>query len=290
MTNIRILQAAFKQVYQYKKVVFLLYISVVALAVFAAYPFQQYWSSKVGHSLMLSDMIKGFDYTLINDFNNTYGMGLSPILQQSSILLIVFALVLVFFMGGILALFKQQGNNYDGNLFWSASATYFWRMFRLTFIFAIIHAFVFWLFIQLYLSLTQGMSPNNLMTDTVLFSTFYMLLFLYLLVGAFFFMWHDYAKVQLVKNDNRWVVKSIFLSLGFTLKNPFKTYSLYLLNMLLLVLLFALNYGISHFLVVASGTTILLSLLLSQVLVLARLYVKLLNLSSIFMVVNNTIK
>lgn len=262
------------------KVWALLYLLTLLLAVAVAYPLHTYLESKVGHSLMAGKMVEGFHYTFYSDFMNHYGDGIAPILNQSVLALGLYALLWVFLTGGILALFIQQGNQSDRAFFLGESARFFWRILALTLIFAILHVLVLVFFIAIYLSVTKGLSPNNLESEAIIFAAFKYMAPVYLLSAAFVSMWQDYSKIILVEQDDKWALPSVFRAIRFIFKHFKKTSLLYLLNLLLLCLLFGLNYLITSAFEIRTFSTILLSFLLSQIFVISRLGLKLLNLGS----------
>ena len=118
MSIYKAIKKGFEQTWQYKRMVLLLYLFTFFLSAFVAYPLKKLLENTVGHSLMVKDLVKGFDYEFLNDFNNTYGIGLSPIFDQSIAILILFLLLMVYFSGGIIAIFIQNPLKVDKNIFW----------------------------------------------------------------------------------------------------------------------------------------------------------------------------
>lgn len=280
MILFKALRKGIQQTWQYKPMVLFLYLLTFLLAVFVAYPLKSLLESTVGHSMMISDLIKGFDYTFLNDFKNAYGAGFSPIINQSITVLVLYLLLFIFVTGGILATFIQQAPKYNRSIFWGQSAEYFWRTFRLTFYFIIIHSLVFAIFAFIFYTSSNGLSPFTLENEGTIAFNFKFVAPSYVLVAAFFFMWQDYTKVFLVNQDKAWVFQSLWPALKFTLKNFRKTYGLYLLNLALWVLVIGLNYSISTLIEFKSSAAILPSFLISQIFVLFRLSLKLINISS----------
>ncbi len=277
---IKSLKKGFSQLWQYKKIWVLLYSLTFVVAAFIAYPLKTYLENKIGTSLMIKDMIKGFDYTLYTDFMNHYGDGIAPIMNYSLLLIILFMLLFIFLMGGILSTFKNAPEKYNGKSFWSNAAHFFWRIFRMTIYFLFIHGAVLGLFFFIYLKITKGLSPMNLESEGIIFVAMKIMVPIYILFSSFFFMWHDYAKIHLVQNDNKWIFQSIIPSLKFIIKNIKNTWGLYLLNVLILMLLFIVNHFISNSFEITTGLSIFISFFISQLFLISRLGLKLVNLSS----------
>lgn len=251
------------------------------LALLAALPFRSLLIGEAGHSLIVKDLVKGFDYTFLNDFMQNYGVGFTPILNQSLLLLALQYLLLVFFVGGMVKVLWEQPTVNQRPMFWSSSARYFWRMLRLSLFFLLIHLLVLGLFGFLYLQVTQGLSPKALDSEGIITSSLQWLVPLYILVAALPMMWQDYAKVYLVKNDNTYIWSPIGEGGRFLIRCFTKTYPLYLVNISMLLLLFGVNYFLTSLFEISSLSTIISAFLLSQLFVLARFGLKLVNLGSI---------
>ena len=141
MEIIQTLKNGITQFWQYKRILFILYGVILGAALLIALPIKTYLESHAGHSLMVEDLVKGFDYTFLNDFMTNYGSGLAPIFQQSILIIGLFLVIMIFLIGGILSVYKQQPNEWNSRLFWGESAAYFWRMFRLSIYFITIHSY-----------------------------------------------------------------------------------------------------------------------------------------------------
>lgn len=269
-----------RQLWQYKKIWFILYALTFVLAVFVAYPLHQYLEEKVGNSLMVNDLVEGFNYTFYADFMNHYGDGISPIFNQSFYIIILYLVLFIFLTGGILKTFIHRPHFYSPAIFWSNCATYFGKIFRLSFYFFIIHGIILAIFLTIFNMITKGMTPTNLESEGIIFVTIKYMTPIYILFASFFFMWQDYTKISLVKNEYKWIFQAMKNALVFIKNNFRKAFGLYLLNMLLLGLVFIINYFITTTFEIRSSNTILLSFFLSQLFIIARLGLKLINLSS----------
>ena len=268
------LTKGFRQFWQYRQMWLLVYLLTLVMAAFIAMPIKSYLESKAGHSLMIEDLIKGFDYTFLNDFMTNYGDGFSAITQQSVLVIGLFLLLMVFFVGGILSIFKEKPTQWNRAIFWGNSATHFWKMLRLTLYFFFIHGFILGLFFFLYYSLVNGF---DLKDDTIIFTAWKWLLPFYMLLSAFFFMWHDYAKVIIVRNNDKWLFKSILSAFQFIIKHFKSTYALYLINTGFLLIVYGLNYIYTLNFEISNTSQIYIGFVISQLFILARLAVKLIN-------------
>ena len=274
MTIFQAFKNGVQQTWRFQKMIWILYGMTFLLAAFVAMPFKSYLESKVGHSLVVGDMVKGFDYTVINDFLNAYGDGINPIVNQSFLALGLFLLLFIFLMGGIISVFQQK----DWSVFWQNSGAYFWRMLRLTLYFLAVHTIILIVFVQIYIGMAKGFTFSKLTSDRVIFDGLYIFVACVPIL-AFFAMWRDYAKIILVKR-NSLEFKPITTAFRFVIKNFRKAYGLYLFVWLIFGILFLVNYWITTSFAVNSTGTIWISFLLSQIFVIIRLGLKLVNLSS----------
>ncbi|MGK0389418.1 MAG: hypothetical protein ACI94Y_002158 [Maribacter sp.] len=274
------LKFGFSQLWQYKKIWFILYALTLLLAMFVAYPLHQYLDKKVGNSLIINDIVEGFNYTFYADFMNHYGDGISPILNQSFYLIILYLILFIFLTGGIVKTFIHRPHFYSPPIFWSNCATYFGKIFRLSIYFFIIHGIILTAFLVIFSLITSGLSPTNLENEGIIFIAIKYMTPIYILFASFFFLWQDYTKICLVKNEYKWIFQAMKDTLVFIKNNFRKAFGLYLLNMLLLGLVFTINYFITSTFEINSSNTILLSFFLSQLFIITRLGLKLINLSS----------
>jgi hypothetical protein len=281
MIIFKALRQGIQQTWKYKPMVFFLYLLTFLLAVFVAYPLKSLLESTIGHSMMVADLVKGFDYTFLNDFKNAHGDGFLPIIDQSITVLILYLLLFIFVTGGIIATFIQQAPKYNRSIFWGQSAEFFWRILRLTVYFILIHSFIFVVFAFIFYTSSNGLSPFTLENEGTIAFNFKFVAPAYVLVAAFFFMWQDYTKVFLVAQNKPWVFQSLWPAFKFIVKNFRKTYGLYLLNLALWTLVIFVNYSISTLIEFKSSAAILPSFLISQIFVLFRLSLKLINISSV---------
>lgn len=231
--------AAFKQgflsTWRYRRAWGLLYLGTLLLALLVAWPLQQYLTAQVGHSLLVEDLLEGIDYTVINDFVRHYGDGLQSLLSQSVGLILLYLLLFVFFWGGILSLQLQYPIAFQGSLFWGQSAGYFWRILRLSFYFWLLQLLVLGLFIWLYWWINAGFSAAEIRSEAHFVRSLYGLAPFYAVVALLLFVWQDYAKVLVVRDNPVWLTLPIRLAFRFITNNWTKVLPLYLLNLLIML-------------------------------------------------------
>lgn len=264
-----------KYTWRYKYVVTLLYLLTLLLATAVAYPLQQLLQSTVGHSMLVNDLIKGFDYTFLNDFKNAYGASFTPIFNQSLLVLGLSFLLFAFMTGGYLALFTTQPERYDGQLFWSSAAQFFGRILRLSLFFVVLQGGLFFGFLYVFYTMTSGFSLFELDCEHLILRNLYILSPIYFILASIIFLWQDISKIILVQEEKKWILGAVSKGLQFLLKNFLRSYAIYILLFLCWAGLVLLNYFLSTSFTIIDSATIWYSFLLSQLFVISRLYLKL---------------
>ncbi len=258
------------------------------LALLAALPFRSLLLGEAGNSLMIKDLVKGFDYTFLNDFMQNYGSGFTPIFNQSLLLLGVQYFLLVFMVGGMVKVLWERPTKNHRAMFWSSSARYFWRMLRLSLFFLLVHVLVLVVFGFLYLRITKGLSPKALESEGIITSSLQWLVPLYVLVAAIPMMWQDYAKTLLVTEESRWIWRPVAKAIRLIIQKFRLTYFLYLLNGVLVLMVLLANYWLTSLMDIDSGIKILISFLGTQLFVLVRYLCKAVNIGSVVAVLEKT--
>ena len=261
---------------------FLIYGLNIVFALVAAIPLNNLIEEKVGKSLEFKNMLAGFDYSVYSDFLNDFGVRAAypTILNNSQVLVFCFFILSVFLTGGMLNVYKNWESRIDWKDFWSGCGHYFWRLLRLSIYFILIHIGIFMLFYYLLGALTKGFQIDELAHEGVFFDYVQLLIPIYLLVAAAFFMISDYAKIHVVHLDERWLFKPIMSSFKIGFNHFRKTYPLYLLNVLVFVFFLVIYWFSSERITASSSTGIMLLFVIGQIFVLSRIVVKLLKLAS----------
>lgn len=217
-----------------------LYICNFVLAALVAVPLMSLLEEKLGHSFAVERLMEGFDYTVFTDFMNAYGVAIIPILSQSKLLILLYFVLSIFLMGGILECAKNSPQKAHFQSFTVGSVKYFWRLFRMTFYFLILHLLVFYLFFQLFLTLIHGGDLKQLDSELVIYSRGAIVLSIYFFFVGIITMIQDYAKIFLVTNNTKIVLSAIKNGVKIVFKN-FKL-------ILLLSILNWLTFGLIAFL------------------------------------------
>ena len=277
----RSIQQGLQYTWRYQRVVVLMYLLTLVLATVVAYPLQQLLTSTVGHSLLVNDLIQGFNYTFLNDFKNAYRGSFTPIVNQSILVLALSYLLFSFFTGGYVALFTEQPDRYEAKLFWTNCALFFGRIFRLSLFFLLLQGGLLFGFLSIFYQMTSGFSLFELECEQIIIENFYLLSPIYFIISSILFLWQDLSKIILVQEQKKWTLTAIGSGFRFTLRYFLRSYLLYLLLFCFWLLLVISNYFLSTSVTIIDATTIGYSFLLSQLFVFLRLYLKLWTTSSL---------
>ncbi|MFK7908885.1 MAG: hypothetical protein AB8B69_27400 [Chitinophagales bacterium] len=255
------------------KMVLLLYGCNLLFGLIVALPLHSVLKESIGQSFEIQRIITGFDNTVFTDFMNTYGQLLQPLLSQFQWLSVLYIALFIFLNGGIIhTLLGRIG-------FWEGCSKYFWRFLRLTLLFLLLHLLTaIVVFGILYLIVTNGFSLFS--SEIPIYWSIVIGIIVYILLASLVSMLSDYAKIRMVKNDRRSAIQAMLHSFGTVFQNFQKTYSLYLLNMFGIALLYLIYWTLHSNVTTSNFFIIFFIILVQQFILLLRMCAKVVNLSS----------
>ncbi len=263
------------------KMCLILYVFNVGFAIVAAFPLNNYLQSTVAHTLSIQESLKGFNYAIISDFLNEYGSGLAVIFNQSLVIVFLFLLVSIFLTGGILNVVKYFPTRFEHGIFWQGCIKYFWRLFRLTFYFLIVQGLVLFIAYKAYTFTAGGIDFFKLDSDQQLVDAFKIVLPIYLFVVMLLFLIQDYIKIHVVHQEKFLLTKPIWQGVVSVFKNILPFLILYLFNLITFILVFGTYWLVSDSFQTETLGMIFLVFAISQICIIARIGVRLINLSSV---------
>ncbi len=218
----------------------LLFLLIFVLALTVAVPFANVMEASVGNSLELSKLLPQYDHTVWSDFMNAHGDKITGIFNQVRWMLPLFLLLYIFLSGGIVKSFDSISEGFSGRRFMSACTYYFWRFFRLFFWLMLIQGLLALLIYRGAFLALLGNDWGNLRSEDTLINAGKILIPIHLFLATFLAMVADYTKVRMVKNDTWWALPEFARSFEMCVRYFFRTYLPYLLDILLLVGIYAL--------------------------------------------------
>jgi len=254
----------------------------------------------LGHSLAADRAADGVDYEWMQEFSARAGglgatfeptiVGLGAVLdnldaiadnrpQPASIVAIaaVYIAVWLFLAGGIIDRYARDRATRSSGFF-AACGVFFFRFLRLAVVQAIVYGFLIgllhpWLFDRLYPRLVAGVT-----VERTAFAARVVLYVVYgLLLGGANLVF-DYAKVRAVVEDRRSMAGALANALGFIRRNAAAALTLYVLDALTFVLVLAAYAAIAPG--TGRGAAVWIAVVTGQLLMAARLWVKLVFWSS----------
>lgn len=281
MTIFTAFKSGAKQSLKYWRISIILYVGLLVSALLGALPWRNLLSSQVSQSLMIGDLVDGFNYTFINDFIQNYGAGVSPVLNMSLLSVVVFLVIYLFLSAGALGTIFKQPERFDRQLFWGSAGQYFWRLLRLTLFFLILHGVLLAFFGWIYWKVTKGLSPQALEQEGIITACLRWLIPLYLFAVSFLLIWQDYAKIQLVKVNRFWIWKAVRAGAKSAFGGLHLTYPVYILFVATQAVFWWIFHRLDLLVERTDDSTILMALLFFQLALLIRLFWRIANWSAI---------
>jgi hypothetical protein len=263
----------FKSALNTKKLVTTIYVITFLMALMLAIPLGGTIQKEAGNSMAFSALLKGFDYSVYQDFMNHSGDAIRPYISTAIWVGIFYLLFAIFFEGGILTVLKRKEDKFTLRFFWEASAKYFSRFFRLALYMLItqaIIAVITFIILAQILSSVYNSAPNEIS----IFYTFVAGVVIYLVIFIFLLIVTDYAKVMLVENEEYRPFRTILRSFSFSFKHFLSTYFLYLLLLVVPILLFVIYFRLEPAIGMTSGFNIFIIFIIQQLLVWSRVFIK----------------
>jgi len=278
-----VLQAYFKgwsTVFRYKQIGIIFYLSNFILALFAALPVSGFLGRSVGYSMSLGRSQAAFDYTFWGELLARFEDQINSILDHTILFLILFLLISVFLIGGVLVYFKNNQERFRLRTFWDGCSEYFWRILRLTIYFLFFQGVILAIFFSIFAYVCDGLNPFAMQSEEQLMNAAKIIGPIYILAFTFVAMIQDYAKIHLVRQAPQFVFRTFIDSFKVVFKNIGRFSFLYLLNILSFLFIFTVYWWITEQFDGITMSSIMLLFLIGQLFVIARIAIKLLNLSS----------
>jgi len=231
---------------------------------------QEFSAQAAGVGASFSPTILGFGAVLANLSAMADNLSQVPVIAAAGT---AYVILWIFLAGGILDRYARNRPT-RANGFFSASGVFFFRFLRLAIVALAVYWLLYhyvhaWLFDDAYPWLTRDFTVER--------NAFAVRLLLYAIFGALLLacnMVFDYAKIRAVVEDRRSMIGALVAATRFVLRHPGRAAALYLLNGLLFVLVIAVYAFVAPG-AGGPGWSLWAGLLVSEIYLLARLFVKL---------------
>jgi hypothetical protein len=262
----------FKKTYSLKKVVTIIYGITFSLGLILAAAFFSSTSENFSARPAVQTLLKDFNATVYFDLINNYNYLIEPFMGMIIWFGVFYFFFTVFFAGGIIKLFDGSSVKSKAQAFFAGSAKYFFRFLRLG---------IYTLMVQVIalIIIAAGFSvvfdhASQTSAEPKLFTIIVVWISVHILVYSFFVVVSDYAKIILVKEDSKKVIKALWHSLAFSVRKLYATYPLYLIGLIAPLILFGLYFVLDDFIGMKNGITVLIMFLIQQMFIWCRLFAK----------------
>ncbi len=251
----------------------LLYVCNLVFGLVIAVPLHSVLKESMGQSLEIQKIISAFDNTVFTDFMNEHGQLLSPLLEQVQWFSLLYILLFVFLNGGIIHVLAGRMG------FWEGCAKYFWRFFRLTLLFLLLHLIVAGVvFGILRLIVSNGFDLFS--SEIPIYWSIVVGIGIYLILASIVSALSDYAKIRIVTAERASAIQATMHSFGTVLGNFRQIYGLFLLNAFFIGGIYLLYWLLSSNFTTTGFFSVLFILLIQQFIMLLRMCAKVVNLAS----------
>jgi len=247
-------------------------------ALIVALPIKTLFNSAAANSLSINESLNRFDFTFLSDILNQYNMSIPIISNQLIMVIALYLLFSILLSGGIIYVFYLNDKFSFGN-FGKGSFKFFWRYLRLSIYFLVIQSLLIYGAYKCYVIFSGGLNPFEMESDSSLISAFKIVAPIYMLLFIIVKLIQDLIKIEIIKSDETLLIKPIMSALNTIAKNFFSFLLLYLLNVIVAIGFFAFYFLIKNLFPISSQTVLPL-FILSQLFILCRIALKLVNYKS----------
>lgn len=256
-----------------------LYTINLLFAVILAIPFNGLIRKTVGDSMALADSKYHFDFGFIGDFINNYGIGLSPILDQSLLFIAIYFILQSFFSGGILDYLGADIST-KKNSFGQACLKWFFPMFRISIYFILIQAVIIILFYFFFAALLGGISPFDIENEGNMIVIFRIVFPFYVVFFSFLLCVRDYTKIRHMESKRLWLAKSILGSMKWSGKHILYIMGLFITHALTFLFVYYIYQWVKYMCTGDNSISLFLLFLVVQLFVIFRTGLRMVHLIS----------
>ena len=257
------------------KMVLVLYVVNLLIALPLTMAFRAVLQAGFGSSMAPATLVGSLDFTTWQDFMAAHRDELSAVFRQISWVVIISMIVNTFLAGGILAVLKDSGGRFTASAFFGGCGVYLGRFLRLFVLFLIVLLVVVLVFGLIVAILTDALTTNASSEVTEFWVRIAMGV-IFLIPVMIVMMIADYAKISVVLNEERSMLKSAWKATKFVAVHFFQTFGLELMMFLVAVLLFAVYLFIDLSVGMSSDMTIVLMVIVQQIFVASKGWTKIL--------------
>lgn len=263
--------SGFKMSLRNIKMTFLIYCINLVLALLVMFPLLSFLKEGFGGSMLPDALLKGFDFTSFVEFiRSVKGFGSS--FAQARWMILFYLVLSMFMAGGILFTFNSK-ESFTVKSFLNGCTHYFFRFFKLFFYMLIFNLLVA-VIVYLPMVLIVKSASETVESEASLFYIVLICVLIHLIFMAILQMIAYYTKIRIVTEDSRKVFRSIFSSIKFVFKHFANTFSLFLLQLVVPVILLIFILLLNSEIGMTSGFTIFIMFIFQQAFILSRVFTR----------------
>ncbi len=268
----------FKTATRFPRMLFVIYAGNLILSLLVALPFFGILKEHTGNSIQIKQLLKDFDFITFNNLLANGSDAFNVLFSQTLWVGIAYFLLNVFFVGGILEIAKQK--KFSVSTFFGGSGKNFFRMFFLNLIMLACHIVL----ILAILLPSKWFLPNifgeQLSVEGKLYTILSIAGFVYVILAVLLLIISDYAKNYMVHKESANFLTAFFRSIGFVFKHFFKTYTLFLLLIVLPIAFFTLYFFVDGKVAMTNPKAIIIIFLVQQAFIFTRIWFRIWILSA----------
>ncbi len=228
---------AWKALWSQWKVILLIYSLNLLIAFIAMGPLSKVVTDRLAKTVYHNSLAEGFDYTLVMDILNNYGLGVDVTLTLLLSMAIPAFLWIVFCSGGITKICMLYPYKTSLSSFWAGGAEYFFRYLRLgLYVLAILGGILF----LLLLLMADHLNALEMVSEGPAKSRFFLCVGLLLVAGFILNIFKELAKAKIAVHDKSLIAQPN--SEAFLKTFTMRSIALGLCHFLVLGLVFGLYY------------------------------------------------
>lgn len=264
MKILKAYKSGFKYTVSNLRLVTVGYLFLLIPGLLIALSYKSAFKSAINSFISPGKLLAGFDYTAFAEMMKYEGDKISGAVSQASILVMFYLFISLFISGGII--FSISNRDSKGNLvsLVTGGSRFFWRFLKLNFYSMIVH-FIIAAIIYTPFAILMKASSEQVPTEKSIFFLFLPFGIFHLIVLIYLFTINNYAKFAIVHNNSRKVIRSLWVAFKFVSVKFLGAYTLALLLIATLLILFWGYMKTGGSIEATSGMTIFVVFLLQQI-------------------------
>jgi hypothetical protein len=253
------------------RMLFLLYAINFLLAVILALPLSRLFNQIAGNSMEWQVFMKDFDYNFFKAIFEDAGSAWTLLKAQIVWVAIIYLVINIFITGGILR--TVNTNHFTVSTFFGGSGQSFFRFLGLDTLMLILHSLTVAAVIGGFSAIYDSALPK-VESEQGLYWIVASGVFVYLILFLFLLMVSDFSKSYMELKGSFNFFKGFGKGMAYTFRHLFKSYTLYLLLMLVPVALTVVYFLVDDMVKTRTGTGILIMFFVQQAFIFSRVWTK----------------